>query len=104
MNKHQRRNKGFGPALGPTAALRAIERFEGLGYSIVQGRSDWVFEPDDGAIQNEILAGWAAAARELDKLPVERIFAWLTRRRELVADGHAHMRVGHVDFFARPAA
>jgi len=103
VNRHQRRNKGFGPALGPAAAARAIERFEGLSYSIVQGRSDWVFEPDDGSIQNDILAGWAAAARELDELPAERIAAWLARRRELVADGGARMRVGHVDFFARPA-
>jgi len=104
VNRHQRRNKGFGPALGPTAAERAIGRFEGLSYSVVQGRSDWAFEPADGAIQNEILAGWAAAAGELDELPAERIAAWVTRRRELVAAGRAYMRVGHVDFFARPAA
>jgi hypothetical protein len=104
VNRHQRRNKGFGPALGPAAVAQAIARFEGLGYAIVQGRSDWVFEPQDGAIQNEILAGWAAATRELDELPMERIATWLVRRRELVADGRARMRVGHVDFFARPAA
>jgi hypothetical protein len=104
VNKHQHRNKGFGPALGPAAAARAIERFERLGYCVVQGRSDWVFEPDDGAIQNEILSGWAAAARELDELPAERTAAWFMGRRELVAAGRSRMQVGHVDFFARPAA
>jgi SAM-dependent methyltransferase len=104
VNRHQRRNKGFGPALGPLSVTRAIERFEGLGYSTVQGRSDWVFEPGDGAIQNEILAGWAGAAAELGELPAERIATWLTRRRELVADGRSRMHVGHVDFFVRPAA
>src|SRR5262249_3442912 len=40
FNLHQRTDKGFGAALGPTAAARAIERFEHLGYSVVQGRSD----------------------------------------------------------------
>jgi hypothetical protein len=104
VNTHQRRNKGFGPALGPAAAAQAIERFERLGYSVVQGRSDWVFEPADGAIQNEILSGWAAAARELDERPAQQIAAWLTRRRELVAARRSHMRIGHTDFFARAAA
>src|SRR5262249_16491992 len=104
VNRHQRRNKGFGPALGPAGAAWAIERFEGLGYSIAQGRCAWIFKPEGGAIQNEVLAGWAMAARELDEVPVERIAAWLTRRRELVADGRSRMRVGHVDLFARPAA
>jgi hypothetical protein len=102
VNTHQRRNKGFGPALGPAAAGEAIERFERLGYSVVQGRSDWDFAPEDRAIQNEVLAGWAAAARELDELPADGIAAWLTRRRELIASGRTRMRVGHIDFFARP--
>ena len=104
VNRHQRRNKGFGPALGPTAAARAIERFQELRYAVVQGRSDWEFAPEDGAIQGEILSGWAAAARELDELPVDRIIAWFTHRRELVSDGRSRMRVGHIDFFARPGA
>jgi hypothetical protein len=103
VNRHQRRNKGFGPALGPAAAALAIERFKALGYTVVQGRSDWTFAPDDGAIQSEILSGWAGAARELDELPLDRIMKWLTRRRELVADRRSRMRVGHIDLFARPA-
>ena len=37
FNAHQRTDKGFGPALGPTAAARAIERFEHFGYSVVAG-------------------------------------------------------------------
>jgi SAM-dependent methyltransferase len=104
VNKHQRRNKGFGPALGPSAAARAIARFQELRYTVVQGRSDWTFAPSDGAIQNEILSGWAAAARELGEWPLEAIAAWLTRRRELVSDGRSSMRIGHIDLFARPAA
>ena len=42
FNLHQRTDKGFGPALGPDAAARAVERFAALGYSVVEGRSDWV--------------------------------------------------------------
>ena len=102
VNRHQRRNKGFGPALGPAAASEAIARFQQVGYAVVSGTSDWVFAPDDREIQNEVLAGWASAVRELDDLPLPEIVGWLTRRRELVAAGRTTMRVGHVDVFARP--
>jgi SAM-dependent methyltransferase len=104
VNMHQRRNKGFGPALGPAAADEAIKRFERLGYSVVQGRSDWVFEPDDAPIQSEVLYGWAAAARQLGELPAEGIAAWLSGRSALVVAHRSRMRIGHVDFFARPGA
>jgi hypothetical protein len=102
VNRHQLRDKGFGPALGPAAAALAVARFEGVGYCVVQGRSDWMFGPHDGAIQDSILAGWATAARELGDLPLDRIAAWFTHRRELVADGRARLQVGHLDLFATP--
>jgi SAM-dependent methyltransferase len=102
VNRHQRRDKGFGPALGPEAVMVAIKRFERVGYRVAQGASNWVFGPRDRDIQNEILAGWAGAAREVGDLPTERIIAWFTRRRELVADQRAGMGVGHVDVFAIP--
>jgi SAM-dependent methyltransferase len=104
VNRHQRRDKGFGPALGPEAGLRAVRSFERVGYSIVTGSSDWVFEPEDRDIQLEVLAGWAAAAVELEDLPSNTIASWLARRRAHVAAGRSRMRVGHVDFFAAPTA
>ena len=102
VNKHQRTDKGFGPALGPSAARKAVERFERVGYSVVQGPSDWVFAPTDREIQIEILTGWAAAVRERGDVPLSDVVAWLTRRRDLVTAERSSIRVGHVDFFARP--
>jgi hypothetical protein len=102
INRHQGRDKGFGPALGPRAAAVAAARFEAVGYRVMQGRSDWTFGPPDGAIQDQVLAGWATAARELGDVPLERIAAWITNRRELVADGRARLEIGHVDMFATP--
>ncbi len=102
VNLHQRTDKGFGPALGPAAAQAAIEQFERLEYAVMQGVSDWVFQPRDREIQTEILSGWATAARETGDLPIEHVASWLTRRRELVSQGRSKIRVGHVDFFARP--
>ena len=107
VNAHQRTDKGFGPALGPDAAAAAIGWFERVGYRVVQGRADWVFGPQDRDIQIELLAGWAAAAREAPgaagRLQLADIIGWLERHRDHVEEGRSSMRVGHVDFFARPA-
>jgi hypothetical protein len=102
VNRHQRRDKGFGPALGPAAAQAAVKQFERVGYSVVHGDADWTFGPQDRDIQLETLSGWATAAREIGAPPIPEIVGWLARRRELVAAGGASMRVGHRDLFARP--
>jgi hypothetical protein len=102
VNQHQRTDKGFGPALGPDAAKLAPQHFERVGYTVVQGASDWVFGPNDREIQLETLTGWATAAREMGTVPLPDVVSWLTRRRDLVAAGRSTIRVGHIDLFARP--
>jgi hypothetical protein len=104
VNRHQRTDKGFGPALGPDAAATAPARFEAIGYRVVQGQSDWVFAPKDAEIQSEVLTGWAAAAREMGAISITDIINWLARRRDHIAAGRSAIRVGHVDFFAQPIA
>jgi hypothetical protein len=102
LNRHQRRDKGFGPALGPAAGAAAITRLQAVGYSVDEGRADWLLGPTDGAMQDALLSGWADAARELRGLPPAQIAGWLERRRAQIARGASSMRVGHVDVFARP--
>jgi hypothetical protein len=99
---HQRTDKGFGPALGPAAAARAVERFEHFGYRVVQGRADWVFGPDDRAVQDALFAGWAEVAPLTTGLSPAAIDGWLARRRADLAQGRSRLRVGHLDIFARP--
>lgn len=102
VNRHQRTDKGFGPALGPSAARAAIAAFERVGYAMTHGLADWDFGPQDRDIQTEVLSGWAAAAGEIGDPPLPEIFDWLTRRREFIAAGRSSVRVGHVDLLARP--
>jgi hypothetical protein len=104
VNAHQRTDKGFGPALGPSAAAAAISMFEALGYSVVRGSSDWLIGTADREIQLELLAGWATAASEVEALPRCDIDNWLARRKHVVSACDSTMRVGHVDFFATPIA
>jgi SAM-dependent methyltransferase len=101
VNRHQCTDKGFGPALGPDAAQIALERFRHAGFAVLEGRSDWQFGADDRDIQIEMLAGWADAAGEIGIDP-SIIEGWLQERRDHVRAGRSHMRVGHIDFFARP--
>jgi SAM-dependent methyltransferase len=102
FNLHQRTDKGFGAALGPTAAARAIDRFEHFGFHVVQARSDWVLGPDDRTIQDALFAAWAGLGAVTIALPADQIGAWLAQRRALLAEGRSHLRIGHVDIFARP--
>jgi SAM-dependent methyltransferase len=102
VNRHQRRNKGFGRALGPDA-IRSAERIcKRVGYSFQQGSSDWTFAVTDRAIQREVLSGYARAAAEVSGDGDGRIAAWLTQRLDLVETGSSAMGVGHGDFFAMP--
>jgi Methyltransferase domain len=103
VNAHQRTDKGFGPALGPSGAAAAISRFESLGYSVLQGTSDWMIGTADQGIQIELLNGWAAAAHEIESMPNREIDGWLIRRKAAVDRRASTMRVGHVDFLATPS-
>jgi hypothetical protein len=104
VNAHQHGDKGFGPDLGPDAAAGALAQFKAVGYDVVSGASDWEFAGEDQAIQRAALDGWAVAAREIRPRDETRIARWLQQRRELVMQGASSIRVGHVDFLARPRA
>lgn len=104
VNAHQRTDKGFGPALGPSAAAAAISRFEAVGYQVIQGHSDWRIGTADRQMQRELLSGWAQAAKEIGGLPHHDIDDWLARRNEKIDMGASTMQIGHVDFLATPMA
>ncbi len=101
FNRHQRSDKGFGPALGPRAAHRAVEALGRVGYTVQTGSSDWQFGPADADIQFELVSGLAVAARETGEIALSDLVAWIARRREAIKDGVASMLIGHLDMFAR---
>lgn len=104
VNAHQRTDKGFGPALGPDAALTIVQGFEAIGWQVVHGQSDWQFAQKDKRIQQETLAGWALAAKETGLVSDDAAGDWLARRLKLIDGGRSTIGVGHVDVFARPTA
>jgi hypothetical protein len=104
VDAHQRTDKGFGPALGPSAAARSTERFESVGYKVLQDQSDWLIGPNDRTIQEVIFASWAEIALATDTVAGDLVTGWLGRRRACLTEGRSILRLGHVDIFARPIA
>lgn len=102
VNRHQRRDKGFGPALGPSAAESALTKSAQRGFSVVHGPADWIAFEHDRAFQDEIVRGWAAAVRETGDIASPDLGRWLAYREKEIAAGRSSLRVGHVDFFVTP--
>ena len=97
VNRHQRRDKGFGRALGPDAATEVIDAFTESGYTLRAETADWRLGLHARAVQRELLAGWHAAAAEIAPDETRALDAWLARRLEHIERGRSRLVVGHVD-------
>ena len=51
LNRHQKGDKGFGPALGPDAWEVLVEALEREDYRVVTAPSNWQIPPDRPALQ-----------------------------------------------------
>ncbi|MGP1393922.1 MAG: hypothetical protein ACTS3R_00235 [Inquilinaceae bacterium] len=100
FNRHQRSDKGFGPALGPSAAERAADRLGALGYRVTRSRSDWRLPATAQSMQRQVLAGFAAAAEDMAPERSDLITDWTAARRAAIDSGTSTLQVGHTDLFA----
>lgn len=101
LNRHQRGDKGFGPAVGPEAPQALANAFLNRGYTVTTEPSDWHAEPEAVRFQTHLIEDFAAAAAELT--PPDHTAAlnqWRQRRLQAVERGHSRVRVGHVDLLA----
>lgn len=107
FNAHQRRDKGFGPALGPLAVAAAVSALRAVGYEVRRAASDWRLDAaDDGdaALMGPLLEGIAAAAREQAPDESPRIDEWRRARQRELAAGALRVTVGHEDVLGLPGA
>ena len=103
--QHQRRDKGFGPALGPSASACAARCLAAAKYSVAQAQSDWVIDatgsqPEATALVAAMIEGMASAAIAQQPQATDMVRAWQARRLALI--GRTQLRVGHVDLMALP--
>jgi hypothetical protein len=101
FNRHQRTDKGFGPALGPDAAQIAEQLLAEHGYHTECARSDWCLGPGQAALQRSLVDGWCNAACEVATHRAPALRYWLDRRLGHIEAGRSALRVGHVDMIGR---
>jgi hypothetical protein len=103
VNRHQRTDKGLGPAAGPTAVACASRLFEAAGYHVEREASDWELTPESHELQRQLIDGWAAAAAAMAPDRSDAVDAWHARRIQHVKEGHSQLIVGHKDLAGWPA-
>jgi hypothetical protein len=102
VNQHQRTDKGFGPALGPDATDAAARCFAGCGYAVRREPSDWSLTPDQSALQQQLIVGWADAAAAMVPERISVIESWRAARLAYIDARRSHIIVGHEDLVAWP--
>ncbi|WP_102868066.1 SAM-dependent methyltransferase [Pseudovibrio exalbescens] len=101
VNMHQRTDKGFGLALGPTAADTCAALFKQYGYDVQTAPSDWVLTGQHGALLRDLVRGWSGAAVEMG-IPTQLAEDWKRERISLSQSADCKVVVGHTDLVALP--
>ncbi len=97
VNRHQRTDKGFGPALGPEAAFALARSLDAAGDRPRVELSDWTAGPEERAFQAALVEGWAEAAAAIAPERASAVASWRQERLQLIAAGRSGCRVGHRD-------
>lgn len=100
FNLHQRRDKGFGPALGPQAAPFLSECLKAVGYRVESASSPWRMGPQDKALQIQFLEGMRRPLEEIGTLPRTHVSAWIGFRLGVLDLAESTCEVGHTDLLA----
>lgn len=102
VRRHQRSDKGFGPACGPDAPAELVRRLGPAAGEIVVGRSDWLLGVAAEALQAEMVRGHHSAAVEAEPTSAAELDDWAARRLSLLALGRSRLRIGHLDLLYLP--
>lgn len=95
FHRHQTRDKGFGPAVGPAAPAHLADQLRIAGYAVLEGDSPWRLGPADGRLIDELHAGVVGAVSETRAVDPRTLEAWAKARR-------TGAEVGHTDTLAFP--
>lgn len=102
FNRHQRGDKGLGPALGPDAPRALAKAAEAAGYACMERDSPWRLEPADGPLVERLVSGMADAVGELPE-PPPILDDW-SAFRLAAAKTEGSAEVAHVDLLLEPQA
>lgn len=100
FNLDQRKDKGFGPALGPTAGSYLQHALERAGFNVRAAQSPWLLDGGDNEMISELINGIAHAVEQGYGLNPVQLAEWKDFRLAHVQDGTC--TVGHLDVLALP--
>ena len=103
FNRHQRGDKGFGPALGADAPAYLAARLTAAGYAVSTAPSDWQIGATARDMLAATVAGEARAAGEAQPDAAAAITAWHARRKAEMSAGTLSLLVGHRDVLGVPS-
>lgn len=98
FHQHQRTDKGFGSALGPTASECLQSLLRDQQFTTVCAPSPWILNHQDSALIQQLSIGTAEAVREMATLALTAVNQWEQSRM------HASLcEIGHIDIFSYKA-
>lgn len=97
FNRHQRTDKGVGPALGPASGTVAANIFAEHGFDVSLADSPWELSPDRADLHLSLINGIGDAAAECGhSLAID----WIKARSAMAAKSIGY--IGHTDLLAVP--
>ena len=100
FNTDQRRDKGFGPALGPDATDFLKTQFHSTKFQCLSAKSPWLLGSADYLLTESLINGISGVAIQTDGLTNSDIQDWKTFRIENVRTGTCYL--GHTDIVVLP--
>ncbi len=98
----QRRDKGFGLALGADAPRAQADALAAPGYAVTSQPSDWHLDRADAALTQALIDSWREAAQRQCRREREAIAGWAQRRMRAAGEGRLQLTIGHVDVLGLP--
>jgi hypothetical protein len=102
FRRDQRRDKGFGRALGTAAASVALHTLDARGFATASAPSDWRVPRTALRMQRALIDGAADAARSASPAHHRAITLWQKARLRQAMRGRLAIRIGHRDILALP--
>ena len=102
FNRDQKRDKGFGAALGPDAGTYMERVFNSLGFSVYSTNSPWVLGGADRKLVDALINGIGDAVAQDPALNAASLQDWVQFRKSHSSGGTC--TVGHTDLLALPQA
>jgi hypothetical protein len=99
----QRRDKGFGSALGLAAPSFALNALAARGFTTASTPTDWHVPRAALRMQRALIDGTAEAARDARPSHSRAIMAWQEARLRQAMRARLAIRIGHRDILALPS-